>query len=75
MFDDIVSTQIFPIMLEYTFVAVSYPKGTSQYLFFKSPSIVFGTPITETSDPFDAKNSPITAAPVLLPSPPITIRP
>ena len=65
----------FPIASEYTFVAVSNPKLTGIYSFFKSPSIVFGAPITLHFEPCFSKYSARRHAFVLESSPPITTRP
>ena len=43
---ELASLSILPITSEYTLVAVSNPNEVSIISFFKSPSIVFGTPIT-----------------------------
>lgn len=45
-FEDTQSKAMFPINSEYTLQAVSNPKLISMCSFFKSPSIVFGHPIT-----------------------------
>ena len=45
-FAEFASRPMLPISSLYTFDAVSKPKEVSMYLFFKSPSMVFGQPIT-----------------------------
>lgn len=60
---------------EYTLVAVSNPKLTGICSFFRSPSIVFGHPITLHLAFFEAKYSPRRQAFVFESSPPMTIRP
>ena len=56
-------------------MAVSNPKLTGICSFFKSPSIVFGAPITLHFDPCFLKYSARRQALVLESSPPMTTRP
>jgi len=65
----------FPIASEYTLVAVSNPKLTGMCSFYRSPSIVFGQPMTFVLEPFIAKYSASRHALVLESSPPITTKP
>ena len=67
------SLSIFPISSEYVLVAVSKPKEISISSFFKSPSIVFGHPITCTPVSCALKYSARTAALVLESSPPMMV--
>ncbi len=53
-------------------MAVSKPKDASMYSFFRSPSMVFGTPMTEQGTPSARKYSDSRAAFVLESSPPMT---
>jgi hypothetical protein len=64
-----------PMHYEYVLQAVSNPKLTSINSFFKSPSIVLGTPTTLIYDFWLKKYSANKAALVLDPSPPITTNP
>ncbi len=63
---------MFPISSLYVFVAVSKPNEVSIASFFKSPSIVLGTPITLVEIPLFTKCSAKRAAFVLESSPPTT---
>lgn len=65
------SRSMFPINSLYVLVAVSNPNEHSMSSFFKSPSIVFGQPITWTPVLWAAKYSANTAAFVFESSPPI----
>ena len=62
---------ILPISSEYVFVAVSKPNDVSMSSFFRSPSIVFGQPMTWQGISCSAKYSASTAAFVLESSPPM----
>ncbi len=70
-FAEFASLSMFPINSEYVLHAVSKPKDVSMSSFFKSPSIVFGHPITCIPDLLSRKYSASTAAFVLESSPPI----
>ena len=70
--EETASLWIFPTNSAYVLVAVSKPKEVSIYSFFKSPSIVLGTPTKVTSLPLLLKNSANNAALVLESSPPTT---
>ena len=67
------SLSMLPMSSEYVFVAVSKPKEISMSSFFRSPSIVFGHPITCTPVLCALKYSARTAAFVLESSPPMIV--
>ena len=68
---ELASRSMFPINSLYVFVAVSKPNEHSISSFFKSPSMVFGQPITCTPVSCAAKYSAKTAALVFESSPPM----
>ena len=65
------SRSMLPMSSEYTFVAVSKPNDISISSFLRSPSIVFGHPMTCTGTSFSLKYSASTAAFVFESSPPM----
>ena len=70
-FAELASLSIFPISSEYVLQAVSKPKLVSICSFLRSPSIVFGTPITLVDIPAFTNVSASKAAFVFESSPPM----